>query len=152
MVGLPVYINVLCNIFPNVSKCSKEINQSDHNSLHSEEMENQPAVQASYQGELTLRSMQRLFNWPCLIWIQSQPWGDEERPKYSLPHPTPLLIFLLLLTPKVQISFSPQPSVAIKIKDDSHNFAKKILSTCFPKLHLPCRLMENQQHFFMHTF
>ena len=40
MVGLPVYINVLCDIFPNVSKCSKEINQSDHNSLHSEEMEN----------------------------------------------------------------------------------------------------------------
>ena len=40
MVGLPVYINVLRNIFPNVSKCSKEINQSDHDSLPSEEMEN----------------------------------------------------------------------------------------------------------------
>ena len=40
MVGLPVYINVLGNVFPNVSKCSEEINQSDHNSLHSEEIEN----------------------------------------------------------------------------------------------------------------
>ena len=69
--------------------------------------------------------------------------GGWREAKIFTPHPTPLLIFLLLLTPKVQISFSPQPSVAIKIKDDSHNFAKKILSTCFPKLHLPCRLMEN---------
>ena len=92
-----------------------------------------------------LRSMQSFVQLAMFdLDLESTMGGWREAKIFTPPpHPTPLLIFLLLLTPKVQISFSPQPSVAIKIKDDSHNFAKKILSTCFPKLHLPCRLMEN---------
>ena len=57
------------------------------------------------------------------------------------PHPSPH--FFTAAHPQGTNFFLSQPSVAIKIKEDSHNFAKKILSTCFPKLHLPCRLMEN---------
>ena len=41
----------------------------------------------------------------------------------NLHFPTPtLLIFLLTTAPLVQISFSPQPSAAIKIKDEGYNF------------------------------
>ena len=39
-----------------------------------------------------------------------------------LPHPHPTPYFLLSLTPLVQISFSSQPSAAIKIKDGGHDF------------------------------
>ena len=41
------------------------------------------------------------------------------------PNPTPLFIFdrRPSTAPLVQIYFSPQPSAAIKIKDDGHNFS-----------------------------
>ena len=39
-----------------------------------------------------------------------------------LPHPHLTPYFLLSLTPLVQISFSSQPSAAIKIKDGGHDF------------------------------
>ena len=49
--------------------------------------------------------------------------------------------FWALLNHLVQISFSPQPSAAVKIKDGSYNFHwKQILSTCSPKLCLLCKL------------
>ena len=44
--------------------------------------------------------------------------GGEERGPY--PNPSPY--FWLSTAPLVQISFSPQPSAAIKIKDGGHNF------------------------------
>ena len=39
-----------------------------------------------------------------------------------LPHPHLTPYFLVSLTPLVQISFSSQPSAAIKIKDGGHDF------------------------------
>ena len=41
------------------------------------------------------------------------------------PTPTPLLIFDRRLPPLVQISFSRQPSAAIKIKDGGHDFREE---------------------------
>ena len=49
-------------------------------------------------------------------------------------YPTPPLSFLLTVpTSLVQITFSPQPSSAAKIKDDGYNFTMKTLSTRVPK-------------------
>ena len=50
-------------------------------------------------------------------------WVNVEKLVSDHPHPSPY--YWPLLTPLVQISFSTQPSTAIKIKDDSHNFHKE---------------------------
>ena len=49
--------------------------------------------------------------------------------RFILPHPYPSPYFWPSTAPLVQISFSPQPSVAIKIKDGGHSFVKKTLNT-----------------------
>ena len=43
----------------------------------------------------------------------------------------------------VQISFSPQPSAAIKIKDGGHNFRYGNIEHSLTNLHLLCRLRVN---------
>ena len=67
----------------------------------------------------------------------------EETNFYYPTHPFPLL-FLPQLTPLEQISFSPQPFAAVKIKDGSFVFTKHILNTRSPKLHLLGRLCESR--------
>lgn len=46
---------------------------------------------------------------------------DDKVAKYSLPHLSQLLLFWPSLTPLVQISFSPQPSTVVKIKDGCYS-------------------------------
>lgn len=59
-----------------------------------------------------------------IFWIES----------FFFNYPTPPLSFLLTVpTSLVQITFSPQPSSAAKIKDDGYNFTMKTLSTRVPK-------------------
>ena len=50
------------------------------------------------------------------------------------------LLFFNRRPPPIQISFSPQPSSASKIRDGGHNFVKKLLGTRSPNSRLVCRL------------
>ena len=78
-------------------------------------------------------------------------WKFPQKIPLRLPHPHPSPYFWPSTSPLIQISFSPQPSTAIEIKDGSHNFHKKLLSTGSPKLCLLCRLTTQLRvEFFWH--
>ena len=92
-------------------------------------------------GFLTLRSS-RSFIQPAIFTfdlevkvVAGRGGGEVHSPTSApLPLPPPLSIFLTVAYPLVQISFSPQPSAAIKKKMAAIIFDKKILS-------LLCRLV-----------
>ena len=70
------------------------------------------------------------FIWPAMLdleWERTVGVRGRERAKSSLhsPHPHPSPYFWPLIASLVQISFSPQPSAAIKIKDGGHSFREE---------------------------
>ena len=84
-------------------------------------------MQASYAGVNVISS--RSFIRPAMIRLELDGGGRRRGKGEHSPTLTPLLVFDRRLPPLVQISYSPQPSDAIKIEDGDHNFVKKILST-----------------------
>ena len=83
----------------------------------------QPAVQASYQGKLTIRSMQ-LFIQPAMFEFELQLTMEEEgweRQKQNIHSPTPPHSLFFTIAYPLGTNFFPSPSAAIKIKDGSHN-------------------------------
>ena len=99
-----------------------------------------------------------LMGWPNLTRSQSIFWtshmfnlelewtvgvggGGRARRQFSPPYPYPSPYFWSPNTPWVQISFSPQPYVAIKMKMAAIIFVMKILCSLLPKLFLLFRLV-----------
>ena len=62
-----------------------------------------------------------LQEWYEAVWFVIE-MVEQNHTNRKLPPPPPSPSFWSLLIPLVQISFSPQPSAAVKIKDGSYNF------------------------------
>lgn len=80
----------------------------------------QPAVQASYQGKLTIRSMQlfiqpAMFEFELELTTEEEGWERQKQNNLFTPQPLPIPYFLLLPTPLVQIFF-PHLLLPLKLK------------------------------------
>ena len=70
-------------------------------------------MQASYKGELMLRSLQSFIQ-PAMFDLEIEVTRGGEAGKVK--------IFTPPILPLVQFLFSPQPSAVIKLKEGGHNF------------------------------
>ena len=65
--------------------------------------------------------------------IEAAEGGGARKAKY-FPHPHPSPCFWSSLTPLVKISFSPQLTIAINIKDGGHNYRWKNIEYSLAKI------------------